>query len=280
MQNWNQITIVGLGLMGGSLGMAIKRNKLAKKVVGLSRNSKTIAAAKRKRAIDEGTTNVKKAVEDADIVILATPVDLIVPMAKHLAKQMRPGSILTDVGSTKGDIVRTLDRVMPAYIKYVGSHPIAGSDQRGIAAAQKDLFEDTSCILTPTRKTSKSAINQVKRLWRGVGQTVTTMTPLAHDRLLAGTSHLPHLVAACLTDAVSQQGLEKTPKSFLEMTRIAQSDPDLWDDIFISNREELLGVMDRFEKTWMAFKTDLEKGRRSTLRKRLEKTQAERQELT
>lgn len=279
MQKWNQITIVGMGLIGGSLGMAIKRNHLANRVVGLSRSTKTLTAAKRKRAIDDGTTNPKKAVEEADIVVIASPVDLIVPIAKLLTKSMRPGSLLTDVGSTKGEIVHSLDRMTPPHIKFVGSHPIAGSDQRGIEAAKADLFTDTACIMTPTRKTSKTALNQLKKLWRGVGQSVVTMSPLAHDRLLAGTSHLPHLVASCLAEAVSHQGLKKAPRSFLDMTRIAQSDPDLWDDIFMSNRDELLAVMARFEKTWTAFKADIEKGRRAPLRKRLQRTQESRRQL-
>src|SRR3989338_377922 len=153
MTLFKQVTIVGLGLMGGSLGLAIRRNRLASTVVGLSSHAATLRRAKARGAINSGTTNAKQAVQDADLVVLATPVDTIVPLALRLTTWMRPGSILTDVGSTKATIVNALERRLPRHVAFVGAHPLAGSEQRGIEAAEAWLFDGAVCVLTPTPHT-------------------------------------------------------------------------------------------------------------------------------
>ena len=274
----DRVTIVGLGLIGGSLGMAARRTRVAREVVGLSRAASAVGRATRRGAIDRGTTDPRRAVRDADLVVLATPVDAIVPSAVRLARFMRPGSVLTDVGSTKAQMVQTLERRLPREIPFVGAHPLAGSERRGIEAADARLFDGAVCILTPTARTSRRATRVVAWLWRRLGTHVITMSPPDHDRLLAGTSHLAHLVAYALANSVASPP-KCTPHSFLEMTRIARSDPELWDDIFLSNRTELLRAAARFDRQWRQLRTLLAGSRRAALRRVLADAKAKRDAL-
>ena len=269
MALFNRVTIVGLGLIGGSLGIAIRRKRLAREVVGLSRDASTLRRAKRRGAIDLGTTDAARAVADADLVILATPVDTIIPYTRRLAPHMKLGSILTDVGSTKAGIVQALERSLPAHIAFVGGHPLAGSEARGIGAAVPHLFDGAVCILTPTARTDRRALARVRRLWTSVASRVVTMSPAEHDRALAATSHLSHLVAACLTTSVPSAVCLHAAPSFLDMTRLSKSDPGLWDDIFFSNAAATLAAMDRFDRRWHALRALLAGRRRRDLRRLL-----------
>ncbi len=279
MPYFKQVTIVGLGLIGGSLGMAIRRRRVARHVIGWSRKPSTLKQAKKRGAIDEGTTDLKRAVCDADVVVLATPVDAIVPLAKRTARFMRPGSILMDVGSAKGQIVRALERRLPRGVAFVGAHPLAGSEQRGIAAASADLFDGSSCIVTATRRTDRRALARVRRFWSAVADRVIVMDPQRHDRLLAAVSHLPHLLALSLVQSTSDSALALAPRSFLDATRVANSHPELWDDIFLSNRSALLGAVTRFERELRHMKTTLARRDRAGLLRRLKRAQATRHAL-
>lgn len=279
MALFDRVTIVGLGLIGGSLGLAIKRRRLARRVIGVSRRASTLRQAKARRAIDEGTTDWRRAVCDADLVVIATPVDTIVAHARRLARHMKPGGVLTDVGSTKAGVVREIERSIPRRIAYVGAHPIAGSEQRGIAAADSALFAGAACVLTKTSRTNRQALQRLARLWRALGSDVLILNPSAHDRLLAATSHLPHALAYCLANAVTLAPLRHAPPSLLDMTRIAKSDPELWDDILLSNRKELLAAMARFERSWRALRSYVRSGQRAALRRFLTKAQIKRLEL-
>jgi prephenate dehydrogenase len=270
----HRVTIVGLGLIGGSLGMALRRQRLAREVVGLSRSMANVARAKRRGAIDWGTTDPRRAVGDADLVVLAGPVDTIVPQGRRLARLMRPGRILTDVGSVKGRIVAGLDGRVSNRVAFVGAHPLAGSERRGIETADAGLFRNAVVILTPTARAPRHALTRVARLWRQLGCRVVTMSPQAHDRALAGMSHLPHLLAAGLVNAVAPARNSLAAPSFLEMTRIAASDPDLWDDILLANRGEVLAAMGRFEREWRALRRAIGAGRRPALRRHLARAQA------
>jgi prephenate dehydrogenase len=271
-----RVAIVGLGLIGGSLGMAIRRKRLAREVVGISRRASTLAQAKRLGAIDWGTLALRRAVAQADLLVLATPVERIAPLALRAARWMRPGSILTDVGSAKGLIVRTLERALPSDMAFVGAHPLAGSEQRGIAAASAQLFEGACCILTPTAHTDPRALRRVRRFWSRLGTRVLTLSPRRHDRLLAGVSHLPHLLAACLVQAAGHAPLAAAPRSFLDMTRVAKSHPALWDDIILSNREALLEAIGRFDHRWRRLCGELTRSDRAAVRRFLRRACAAR----
>ncbi len=279
MTPFNRVTIIGLGLIGGSLGMAIKRRGLAHKVVGLSRKRSTIQEAKRLRAIDEGTTDSVRAVSDADLVVLAAPVEAITPLAQRLAASLKEGSVITDVGSTKAKIVRELERSLPRWVSFVGAHPLAGSEKRGIAAASAQLFDGSRCILTPTARTNPTALRKVKALWSALSVDVVTLSPKQHDRLLAQTSHLAHLVAFGLVAATDRQALAIAPRSFLDATRVAKSDPDLWDDILLSNQKAILAAMDRFEKRWRKARQLLVRSDHQALRRFLAHAYAKRHVL-
>ena len=264
MARFRQITIVGLGLIGGSLGLAVRRRHLAGRVVGLSRRAATIRLAKRLGAINTGTTNAQQAVRDADIVIIATPVETIVPQAKRLARWMKPGSVITDVGSTKAGIVKGLGS-LPRGIAFVGGHPVGGSEQRGLDAAELDLFEDAFFILTPTTRTPRTAVARVTALWEPLVKRVVVMDPASHDRVMAQTSHLTHAVAFTLSRAGA--GADMISPSFLDATRVAKSDPALWDDIFLTNRREILRAIERFEREWRRLKQVLSRADRAGLLK-------------
>lgn len=244
---FNKVVIVGVGLIGGSLGLALRKKKLAGQVIGVARTAETIAKAKRARAITRGTTNLAAAARGADLVILATPVGQIVPLAQQAAQVMKEGGIITDVGSTKADVVTALDRVLPKRCSFVGSHPLAGSEQQGVAAASATLFANSLCIITPTAGTSQHALDLVRQLWKDVGATVVEFRPQVHDKLLSLLSHLPHLLAVALSNSTPSSQLSYAPRSFRDMTRIAMSDPVLWRDILLTNRNEILGALEQFE---------------------------------
>jgi prephenate dehydrogenase len=275
----DHVTIVGLGLIGGSLGMAIKRRRLARRVIGVSRRPSTIRRATARRAIDAGTTSLRDGVREADLVILAGPVETIVPLAQQAARFMPEGSVLTDVGSSKAQIVMALSHRLPQGVAFVGGHPIAGSELRGIDAADPALFDRSLCILTPTSRTDPRALRLVRALWMELAGRVVTMSPQRHDQLLGATSHLCHLLAWCLVDSTSAQALAIAPPSFREMTRIAKSDPALWESILLSNRGEILKAMSRFGLRWRALRAILAGSHRSELRRILRHAQLLRQTL-
>ena len=249
--------------------MALRRKQLAHEVVGVSRRAATIGQAKRRGAIDRGTTSLEDGVREADVVVLATPVDLIVPLAKRAARAMRHGAIATDVGSTKGAIVRTLEGRLPNGVAFVGAHPLAGSEQRGLAAARSDLFHNSRCILTATRRTPRGALQIIRQLWRPLVRQVLVVEPSRHDRLLAAVSHVPHLLAFALVGATESDGLRIAPPSFLDATRVAKSDPDLWDGIFLSNRRAMLEAMRRFDAVWEQCRQSLVASDRTSLKRLL-----------
>lgn len=277
MPSFKQVTIVGLGLIGGSLGMAIRQKRLAQTVVGFSRKPETMKRAKARGAIDAATADLVEAVLDADLVILAAPISQIISLGQKAAKAMKPGSILTDVGSTKGEIVRALEHAVPQRVAFVGAHPIAGSELSGIDAASADIFDAGYCILTPTPRTDPAALKQVESLWKAIASRVVRMNVLSHDRRLAVGSHLPHLLAFILT-AMLPKDFE-VPRSFVEMTRIAKSDPDLWIDIFASNRKALIDAFNSFEANGQRLATLLQQGRYKVLRRELARIQSIRKSL-
>lgn len=249
---WKKITIVGVGLLGGSLGLAIKRHRLAARVVGYARRAGTIAECRRLKATDETTLDLAAAVTGADLVILCTPLRQMRPLVQALLPSLKRGAVVTDVGSVKASVVREVEtRIAKAGGKFVGSHPMAGGEKTGVAASQVDLFEDAMCVVTPTRRTDPAALRKVVRFWRDVGARVLQVSPEAHDQLVARSSHLPHLVAATLATTVLDP---KRPKEqgklcatgFRDTTRVASGSPEMWRDIALTNNRELLHALRAF----------------------------------
>jgi len=242
------VTIVGVGLIGGSLGMAIKKNKLAREVVGLSYNQASLDEAIKNKAIDSAFTDVSKAIRNADLVILATPVDSIIKLLPAINPHLKRGCIVTDVGSAKLEIIEAVEKKLNAPNFFVGSHPLAGSEKGGSENARADLFEDSLCVMTPKKQTHRTARERVKYLWTNIGAKVKTLSPEEHDEILAYVSHLPHLAAYGLMETVPKKFLEYAARGLKDTTRIAGSSPQMWNDICMANSKNILKALDEMVK--------------------------------
>jgi len=242
---FEKMVMAGVGLICGSLALDLRRKKLVKEIVGYGRSEGNLRLAKKKGIIDSYFLREEDFPGDVDFLMMGTPVETIVPLAKAFLPKLRAGCVISDVGSVKGEIVRGMERLLPKQISFVAGHPIAGNEQWGAQAARPDLFIQHRCILTPTKKTNKQALKKVETLWRKVGANVERMHPDVHDHVLGMISHLPHVLVYALVNA-----LERKPKKgvdlkkycaggFKDFTRIASSRPELWRDICLMNRRAL-----------------------------------------
>jgi prephenate dehydrogenase len=259
------LTIVGVGLLGGSIGLAARQRGLARHVIGVGHQQSSLDEAIRHGAIDTGTLDLRAAVKNADLVVLCTPVDLIVEQTRIAAACSPRGTLFTDVGSTKAAIVRGLHDELPAFPFFVGSHPLAGSEKRGVEFAEADLFEDRLIVMTPLAETAASTTDRIREFWQSLGSQVKFMTPEEHDQALALTSHLPHLVASALANLLPRELFDLTATGFRDTTRVAAGDPSVWTGIFEQNsaaiREALERMMDRLRE----FETALRGGNRPAI---------------
>lgn len=277
---FRQISIIGLGLIGGSLGLALRKGKIARKVIGFSRHGATIRRAIARGAIDDGDTELcPDWLGHSDLVVIATPPLVVVPTARKIAKITTGRLLLTDVASTKAEIVRALDQVLPSRISFVGGHPMAGSEQSGIDSADAKLFRGALCLLTPTARTNRKAVAKVASLWRGVGGSVRTLSPLKHDVRVAEISHLPHLIAAALTATPSVASLKLAGPGFSDTTRIAAGDPALWEEICRTNPGAVLSSLEKFGDRLTDLHRLIRAGRWTELRRCLKNAQYRRQKL-
>ena len=249
-----RLSILGVGLLGGSIGLALKSATTDYKIIGYGHRTESLQAALRMGAIDEMTLDLAASIRQANIVILCTPVSTFRQIFDKIKGELSPGTIVTDVGSTKRSICRLAEEMLPQGVHFVGSHPMAGSEKRGVDAARADLFRNALCITTPTSKTNSDALRQIESLWQKLGMRVTRLNPDDHDRFLADVSHLPHLLAAALTLIQSDSSLALAGKGFFDTTRIAGGDGGLWRDIFVDNADnlhisltKLRQELDRFE---------------------------------
>jgi prephenate dehydrogenase len=236
-----------VGLIGGSLAWGVKRRELAREVVGVDRDPASLRYAIETGMID-GSAGLEAAVRGADLVVLAVPVGAVAALADELVPWLAPEAVVTDVGSVKLRVVERVGSVIP---RFVGGHPMAGGERSGAAAAVPDLFDGTQCFLTPTARTDPKALEVVERLWNGLGATVVRMDAAKHDEVVAAVSHLPHLAAFALVNAVAAAdpagaALAFAAGGFRDMTRIAASSPEMWRDICLMNRDPLLGMLSRY----------------------------------
>jgi len=239
------LAIVGVGLIGASIGQSAKSRGIARQVIGIGRNEQSLALARDQGAIDRFTIDLAEGVKEADLVVFCTPVDMIAHQVRLAALSCRPGTLLTDAGSTKANIVRDVEGKLPAGIHFVGGHPLAGSEKRGPAAAVPDLFAGKVTIVTRTRHTDPDAFAKVSAFWTALGSDVRVLDPETHDMALAFTSHLPHLAASALAGLVPEPWRIFTASGFRDTTRIAAGDPGLWSAIF---RENALAMSDALQK--------------------------------
>lgn len=263
---FNLLTIVGVGLIGGSIGLAAKRRGVARRVRGLGRQQASLDRALSVGAIDEAHLDPQAALAGADLVVFCTPVDQIADQVLNFAQHCGSTALLTDAGSAKAAIVACVEAKLPAGgPQFVGSHPLAGSERRGPEFADADLFQGRWTVVTPTSHTSAAAIERVTRFWSALGSKVKLMSPADHDRALARTSHLPHLLAAALAATLSPELRDLTASGFRDTTRIAAGDPRLWTAIFAQNRASVLDALGRFEGRLQEFRQALESGNHAAI---------------
>jgi prephenate dehydrogenase len=260
MKPLKTVAIVGVGLIGGSIGMTLRERKLAERVIGIGRRQESLRVARRVGAIDHTTVDIEKGVAEADLVIVCTPVGRIVEDIRKAAMHCPEGTLLTDAGSTKQTIVAALDEGLPRGCRFLGSHPLAGSEKTGSAFASNDLFEGRIAIITPTKNTRAEDFDFVEEFWEGLGSVVIQLSPEEHDRALAITSHLPHIVAAALAATVPEKYFRLAGPGIHDTTRIASGDAELWAQIFALNRDNILSTCEQFSAMLAGLQTAVRNG--------------------
>jgi prephenate dehydrogenase len=267
MKLFNKMTVIGVGLLGASLAKACKERGLVEEIAGYGRNRENLEKARTLKIIDHCATDLSEAVNDADLIVLCTPVSTIVPLIQKMTAEISPGTLITDVGSVKGPVVSDADQLVPEGIFFVGSHPIAGGENSGLEASTANLYQGARCIVTPTEKTNEEALEKISALWRAVGMNVINLSAEEHDFIFGAVSHLPHIVAYALMNTLgalrTKDDREVTAFSgagLKDITRIASSDPVMWRDICLSNRNHSLDLVDRFQVKLDEIRSIIEKG--------------------
>lgn len=282
---FRRVTIIGVGLIGGSLALACRSRGIAEEVRGVDLDPENLRKAITLGMLDEAFLDPLQGVEGADLVVLATPVGAILEVAKEVAPRLKMGSILTDVGSVKGPLVEGLERLLPPGRAVVGAHPVAGRERSGAEAASPDLFVGSKCILTPTPMTDPQALEDVKALWEQAGALVVLMKPERHDEVFAMVSHLPHIVAYSLVGTIldledgGSKLLDFAAGAFRDFTRVTVSPPAMWRDICLSNRVELLGAIKRFQAALDRLRGLIEASDGDGLHREFERARRVREEL-
>lgn len=249
---WRKLTLVGVGLLGGSLGLAVKRRALADHVAGYVRREAAIAEVLAAGAVDSATCDLAEAIQGADLIVLCTPLWQMGPLARQMQRAVAPGAIVTDVGSVKAALVRDLEPLFAGFgAHFIGSHPMAGSEKMGVNAARADLFEKACCVLTPSATSNSEAAARIEQLWRSVGARPLRLDPEKHDELVARSSHLPHVLAANLASYVLAAHFPAEQRKlcaggFKDSTRIAAGSPEMWRDIVTMNRAKVGAALKDF----------------------------------
>jgi len=259
-----KIALIGVGLLGGSLGLATRQRRVAAQVHGFVRREASLKECLAKGAVDEATLDLRAAVEDADLVVFCTPLGQIARLAQEMLGSLKEGAIVTDVGSVKATVVAEVEPLINSVgAHFIGSHPMAGAEKVGVDHARADLFEGAVCAITPTRASNAEALRKVKELWRAVGARIIRLPPALHDELVSRSSHLPHVVAAelanyVLSPAHSKEQPQLCSNGFRDTTRIASGSPEMWRDIALANRQHLGRVLGVFIEDLQEFQHALE----------------------
>lgn len=281
---FHKITIAGVGLLGGSLGLAIQRRGLARVVDGLVRRTASISECEQSGAVNHATRDACRAAEGADLIVLCSSVARMREITEAMRPGFMPGVIVTDVGSVKHSVVEELEPIVSAGGgHFVGSHPMAGAEKTGLGSATAELFEQAVCVVTPTSRSSAMAVRKVEEFWKAVGAVVMRLTPEAHDDLVSRSSHLPHVVAAGLANYVlspmhPREQARLCATGFRDTTRIASGPADMWRDIVLANRRNLSRVLGVFIEDLEELKHALDEGDAKTLEEYLESAKRRRDE--
>jgi len=258
--------VIGTGLIGGSVSLALKKAGRVERVTGVGRSRDNLVLAQKRGVVDDWSHNIAEAVKDADIVLVAVPMTAYVPVFSAMKDTLPAKAIVTDVGSTKQSAIAAARKTLPDCSRFVPAHPIAGTEQSGSGAAFAELFEHHLCILTPDKQTDSAAIQRVEDMWKSTGSRVMRMEPAEHDDFLAAVSHLPHLTAFALVNAVRKQGNEQhepfefAAGGFRDFSRIASSSPQMWRDIALCNRKAVIHQLDALQSELNDLKLALQNG--------------------
>ncbi len=279
---FHRIAILGVGLIGASFARAARKQGLCRHISGYGRNAENLRRARAMGIIDSFEADPAAACDAADLVLLSAPVGSFTGLAGKIAPALKKGAVVTDAGSVKGGLVEQLEDLMPPGAHFIGAHPIAGSDRSGIDASHAELFKGALCIITPTSRSDRTSLDAVIALWEGIGCRVDRMDPFRHDRVFAAVSHMPHIVAFSLVNALhnlDEGFIEYAGQGFRDTTRIAASSPEIWRDISISNRDNLVEMMRAVRKEFDIIMRHLEAGDASALEEAFRRAQQLRQEL-
>jgi cyclohexadieny/prephenate dehydrogenase len=283
---FDRVALIGIGLIGSSLARALRRDSPGTSIVACARRSETLATVRRLELADETTDDPAAAAAGADLVVLATPLSAYAEIGRRIAPALQPGATLTDVGSVKQAVIRDLQPHLPPGVHFVPGHPVAGTEHSGPEAGFAELFRGRWCILIPLRETAPEAVAGVGRMWEQVGMRVVTMSADHHDKVLAVTSHLPHLIAYTivgtatdLEDSLKSEVIEFSASGFRDFTRIAASDPVMWRDIFLNNREAVLEILQRFNEDLTALQRAIRWGEGDKLEDLFTRTRAIRRSI-
>ena len=276
MKDLKQTTVVGLGLLGGSISLAVLRSFTRTKVVGYTHRPSTREKARNLAVASEVVDDIYRSVSEADLVILATPLCTFENIFFEIAESLPDGCIVTDVGSTKVLPHRWAAKKLPKRVHYVGSHPIAGSEQRGVEFARDDLFDQAMCILTTTDKTNRRALQVLKKFWSELGCFVKIMAPAEHDRVFANVSHLPHVMAAALINANSGEDLKYAGKGFMDTSRVASGPANIWADVLLTNTKNTSRGIDKVIAELTKLKKAITDENKSEIEKLLKKARNKR----
>jgi cyclohexadieny/prephenate dehydrogenase len=269
---FERVALIGLGLIGSSLSHAIHRRGLARSIAGHAQTERTRDTALRLGLVDSAYATAAEAVRGADLIVLCTPIGVCGKLAQEMAPELRPGAVVTDVGSVKGAIVRDVGPHMPPGVHFIPGHPIAGTEHSGPEAGFAELFDGRWCVLTPIRGTDPEAVAKLSTFWQACGSHVEIMDPEHHDLVLAITSHVPHLIAynivntaRHLEQVTDSEVIKFSAGGFRDFTRIAASDPVMWRDVFLNNKEAVLEMLGRFSEDLTALQRAIRFGEGETL---------------
>jgi len=279
-----RLAIVGVGLLGGSLAKAARTHAIAREIVGIGRDEGRLRPALTDGTLDRATTDLRDGLSGADRVVLAATVLANETLLPAVWPAAAPGAVVTDVGSTKRGIVAVAERLAPGRrdVQFVGSHPMAGSEKAGYAVARGDLFQGATVVVTPAEFNTPGAVKSVGELWGAVGARVVTLEPDAHDRAVAAISHLPHVVAWALVDAVARfepDAFAVAARGFRDTTRIAASDPDVWREILLANRDAVVASVAAFRLALDDLERLVARGDAAALTALLARVKAQREKL-
>mgnify|MGYP001360315578 FL=1 len=283
---FKKVCIIGLGLIGGSIGLAMKRSKISNQIIGFARSNSTLKRAIELGLVDKVKDNLEDAVNDCDLIILATPLSTFKKLVEEMSPFLKKDCIITDTGSAKLSVIEDLRGILPNNVEFIPGHPIAGTEESGPDAGFAELFDNRWCILTPTEENSSNAIDLIKEFWESIGSKVEIMDPLHHDKVLAITSHIPHLIAFNivgtannLANVTEKEVVKYSAGGFRDFTRIAASDPKMWSDIFTYNSEAVLEMLELFSNDLAKLKSAVIKKDSDLLFSNFEKTREVRKNI-